>query len=114
MFLTSLSYETRVAYSATEAMGAVREFWPHVALLDIGLPGTDGYALARDIRDALGDRTPVLVAMTGYSGARDRADARAAGFAEHITKPIHTPRLAAVLRDLLHRTPPNALQGTTR
>lgn len=70
---------------------------PEVVLLDVGLPGMDGYEVARRIRAARGIRRPLLVAITGYGGAEDRERALAAGFDAHLTKPVEYPTLAALI-----------------
>ena len=70
---------------------------PEVVLLDVGLPGMDGYEVARRIRAARNFRRPLLVAITGYGGADDRERALAAGFDAHLTKPVEYPTLAALL-----------------
>jgi CheY-like chemotaxis protein len=71
---------------------------PHVVLLDIGLPGIDGYEVARRLRAA---STPsALVALTGYGQEEDRARARDAGFDGHLTKPVEPAVLARVLSDV--------------
>jgi CheY-like chemotaxis protein len=64
------------------------EFQPEVAVLDIGLPGLDGYDLARRLRDELGPRTPRLIAVTGYGRDSDRERSRIAGFDVHLVKPV--------------------------
>jgi CheY-like chemotaxis protein len=69
---------------------------PDVALVDIGLPGIDGFELARRLRTAEGNRT-FLVALTGYGAAEDRTRAMEAGFDTHITKPVEAARLAELL-----------------
>ena len=69
---------------------------PEIALVDIGLPGIDGYEVARRLRQHLGDGV-VLVALTGYGQPEDRRQARAAGFDTHLTKPIDPDALAEVL-----------------
>ena len=66
------------------------------ALLDIGLPGLDGYELARRIRNRPGP-APFLIALTGYGRAADRTAAMAAGFDAHLTKPFNPDDLARVL-----------------
>jgi CheY-like chemotaxis protein len=66
------------------ALGLARR--PDVAVVDVGLPGRDGYAVARGLRDALGDRV-TLIALTGYGQADDRRRTREAGFDAHLTKP---------------------------
>jgi CheY-like chemotaxis protein len=77
-----------------------------VALVDIGLPGFDGYHLARQVRDSGGSQV-FLIAMTGYGQPEDRRRAFEAGFDEHITKPIDLDTLQRVLRGLnqLRRQP---------
>ena len=70
---------------------------PEVVLLDVGLPGMDGYEVARRIRAARGIRRPLLVAITGYGGAEDRERALAAGFDAHLTKPVEYPTLSVLI-----------------
>jgi CheY-like chemotaxis protein len=71
---------------------------PDVALLDIGLPGMDGYQLARKIRSELNDQRIQLVALTGYGRSVDRQKVLEAGFNEHLVKPVDPVDLARVLR----------------
>lgn len=68
-----------------------------VVFVDIGLPGIDGYEVARRLSE-LGDKKPFLVAMTGYGQANDRAKALEAGFDHHVTKPASSSDLKAALR----------------
>jgi CheY-like chemotaxis protein len=69
---------------------------PEVVLVDIGLPGLDGYEVARRIRAARGSRV-LLVALTGYGQPEDHRSALAAGFDVHLTKPVELERLVAVI-----------------
>ena len=69
---------------------------PHIALVDIGLPGLDGYEVARRIRAEAGDAVH-LIALTGYGQPEDHARSREAGFDLHLVKPITADRLAATL-----------------
>jgi CheY-like chemotaxis protein len=69
---------------------------PNVALIDVGLPGFDGYEVARRARSHLGD-TPVLIAMTGYGQPDDRARAFEAGFDDHVVKPVSVEELSAAI-----------------
>jgi CheY-like chemotaxis protein len=66
---------------------AVGEFRPDIVFLDIGMPGIDGYQVARAIREMPGIGQPVLVALTGWGTADDRERSRTAGFDRHLTKP---------------------------
>ncbi|HLK91270.1 MAG TPA: hybrid sensor histidine kinase/response regulator [Polyangia bacterium] len=79
---------------------------PHVALVDVGLPGFDGYELARRARACLGQDL-VLIAMTGYGQPDDRAHAFEAGFDEHVVKPVSVEDLAAAMeRARARKAPP--------
>jgi signal transduction histidine kinase/ActR/RegA family two-component response regulator len=79
----------------TGAERAIRDA-PDAVLVDIGLPGLDGYEVARRVRAARGGGV-LLVALTGYGQAEDRRAALAAGFDVHLTKPVELERVAAVL-----------------
>ncbi len=72
-----------------------RDLHPEIALLDIGLPGMDGYALARRIRERASP--PVLMALTGYGDAAARQASASAGFERHLVKPIKLEVLAELL-----------------
>jgi signal transduction histidine kinase/CheY-like chemotaxis protein len=83
---------------------------PSVALIDVGLPGFDGYELARRARSHLGD-APVLIAMTGYGQPDDRARAFEAGFDDHVVKPVSVEELSAAIERM--RTKKMAAHGGT-
>ena len=101
--LRLVGYIVRVVHAPLAALALLDEFTPDAALLDIGLPGIDGYALAA----ALHRRHPALplIAITGYGQAHDRARALAAGFAEHLPKPASIQDIVAVLDRLLGNAP---------
>jgi PAS domain S-box-containing protein len=80
--------------AALERAAALR---PEVAILDIGLPGMDGYTLARLLRETPETRACVLVALTGYGQPEDRARATAAGFDAHLVKPVEPTALERVI-----------------
>jgi two-component system CheB/CheR fusion protein len=84
--------------NGTEALAAIEGTTPDVALVDIGLPGMNGYELARAIRGNGFHRIPRLIALTGYGQASDRKEAVAAGFDHHLTKPPDPKALDALLR----------------
>ena len=69
---------------------------PHIAVLDIAMPGVDGYELARQIR-GVADWTVKLIAVTGLGRACDKADAAEAGFDAHFTKPVAWAELAPLM-----------------
>ena len=95
-----LGNEVRTALDAAEALHVVQEFRPDVALLDIGLPVMDGYALAKRLREELAPDVPKLVALSGYGQDRDRERSRLEGFAAHLVKPVDVQLLADTLNAL--------------
>ena len=94
-----MGHRVRVAHDGRAALDAAATFHPDVALLDIGLPVMDGYELAARIRDQPGGRDIHLVAVTGYGQQRDRAASKAAGFAEHVVKPVDLERLREIIAE---------------
>ena len=97
-----LELDGYVVVTAAEGLAALdiaRTKHPDIALIDIGLPGLDGYEVARRLRAADGPQ-PMLVALTGYSQPQDRRDAEAAGFDAHLVKPVDPADLARVLTSL--------------
>jgi two-component system CheB/CheR fusion protein len=81
-------HDVRTAYSGADALRLAQEFEPQLALLDIGMPGMNGYELARRIRATDIGRSILLVATTGWGQEEDKRLAAAAGFDEHRTKPV--------------------------
>ena len=71
---------------------------PDVVLLDIGLPKLDGLEVARSLRARADGTRPLLVAMTGFGQAEDRARTAAAGFDHHLTKPVDPKLLRTLLQ----------------
>ncbi len=96
--LGMLGFDTRVAFDGPSALEAAHEFKPELAFLDLGLPVMDGFELARRLRET-GDVS--LVAVTGYGQQADRDRSRAAGFAEHLVKPVDLDTVQATLTRLL-------------
>jgi signal transduction histidine kinase len=99
LMLRAWKHQVLFASTGPDAVRVAREGRPDVALIDIGLPGFDGYAVAREIR---GEGTPWardvrLVALTGYGQASDRTRALAAGFDLHMLKPVDPAVLEGVL-----------------
>ncbi|HEV8676094.1 MAG TPA: ATP-binding protein [Methylomirabilota bacterium] len=97
--LSGDGHTVEVAGNAPEALERAGRFRPDVALIDIGLPGMDGYDLARRLR-ALEGPPMHLVALTGYGQASDRQRTREAGFEVHLVKPVDPEDLARVLAEL--------------
>jgi PAS domain S-box-containing protein len=93
--------------TAGDGPGALEEmerFRPEVVLLDIGLPGLDGYEVARAIRKQDGGRDALLVAVSGYGLPEDRARSRTAGFDDHLLKPVAPQILLDLVRDAPDRS----------
>jgi PAS domain S-box-containing protein len=90
-------HEVRVVCDGPTALVADRTFQPEVILLDIGLPGMDGYEVARQLRQQHGPARPLLVAVTGYGSREDKRQAHRVGFDLHLTKPIDPEQLEALL-----------------
>ena len=97
-------YEVHAAADGTEGLDLARTKQPEVALIDIGLPGFDGYEVARRMK-ALAASPPVMIALTGYSEPDDRERGRAAGFAAHLVKPVDPDDLTRLLTSLEIRGP---------
>jgi signal transduction histidine kinase/ActR/RegA family two-component response regulator len=93
MLLESLGHEVVAAIDGPSGVELGLASRPEVAIVDIGLPGFDGFEVGRRLREALGP-TLKLVALTGYGQAEDRERSRAAGFDLHLTKPAEADELA--------------------
>jgi CheY-like chemotaxis protein len=92
------AHEVRVAYDGLAALAAARDMNPDVVLLDIGSPKLDGLEVARSLRARGDGPRPLLVAMTGFGQAEDRARTAAAGFDHHLTKPVDPKLLQTLLQ----------------
>ena len=97
LLLGSFGDEVLVEYGPLAALERARERRPAVCLLDIGMPVMDGYELAARLRGLPGMAGALLVAVTGYSQEGDRERALAAGFDEHLAKPVDIERLRALV-----------------
>lgn len=93
LLLELAGHEVETAEDGTTGLAKLRRFRPDVALIDLALPGMDGYTVARMARQSSEARGIKLVALTGYGGAEDRDEALAAGFDVHLTKPVDPDRL---------------------
>jgi len=97
MLLRLEGHTIDLSYDARDALQRVHALRPDVMLLDIGLPHVNGYDIARTIRASAQLRGVRLVALTGYGQAEDRQRARAAGFDDHLVKPVDPVALHRVL-----------------
>ncbi|HVX12192.1 MAG TPA: response regulator [Pirellulales bacterium] len=90
-------HAVRVCNNACSALAAAPEFHPDAVLLDIGLPGMDGWQLAPLLRDALQDEELLLIAISGFQTEKDFLRSRAAGIDYHLPKPNYFDRLLELL-----------------
>lgn len=100
VWLESQGHEVRVCLDPIEALAAASVRPAQVYVLDIGLPGMDGNALARRLREDPRNRDATLIALTGYGQAQDILQSKEAGFDQHFVKPADPSRLAAVIDSL--------------
>ncbi len=98
MLLQVWGHQVRLAYDGLSGLKAARSFRPQVVFLDIGLPGLDGYEVARRLRQEFASELR-LVAMTGYGQEDDRRRAGEAGFDAHLVKPADPALLQRLLAD---------------
>ena len=96
LLLQAKGHHTRVAVEGEEALSVADEFQPNCVVLDLGLPGIDGYEVARRLRDRHGTRL-ILVALTGWAGKEVRAKAAEAGFDYHLVKPVNWEELEHIV-----------------
>ena len=112
--LATIGADARVAYDGQSALDLLDAFQPVGVFLDLGMPGMDGYELARRIRSRPDARDTVLIALTGWGQARDRRRTEAAGFIHHLAKPADLDTLQRVLDSLTRKPVPEAaLNGLT-
>jgi CheY-like chemotaxis protein len=89
-------HEVQVCHDGGEALATIAKFQPEVVLLDIGLPGMDGYEVARRLRTHPATESALLVALTGYGQEEDIRRSRAAGFDHHFVKPADVGALTTL------------------
>jgi len=98
ILLKADGHDVRTAHDGASALAMVESFQPDLVVLDIGLPGMNGYEIAQRIRSRPELGAPTLVARTGYGQQEDRKRARAAGFDHHFIKPADVGALQRLLR----------------
>ncbi|MBC7946045.1 MAG: response regulator [Burkholderiales bacterium] len=94
------AHQVSVATSGEEGVGLASSLAPEFVLIDIGLPDIDGYEVARRLRSNPATSRLRLIAITGYGMQEDRRSALAAGFDEHLAKPVELESLKALLSEL--------------
>src|SRR5215813_12853831 len=100
MLLKLDGHDVRVAHDGLAAVESALDFRPQVVLLDIGLPGLNGYEVARRLRRLNETKDIFLIALTGYGRTEDRVRALTSGFNYHITKPVDPGELDMILKKL--------------
>ena len=109
--LSSKGYEVRAATDAQQALELLRDFHPRMILMDLQLPGTDGYELTRRLKADPATSDIIIIALTAYAMRGDEEKALAAGCEGYITKPIDTRTLPGRIAEYLSadaRGPPAA------
>jgi PAS domain S-box-containing protein len=97
MVLEADGYDVRVAHEAKHALEVAAQFKPEIVLLDLGLPGMDGFQLAQEMRKQTATANALLIAVTGYGQAADRLRSQEAGFDHHLVKPVSAEEIQRVI-----------------
>ncbi len=105
VLLRLLGHDVRVAHDGPQALAAAAGGWPELVLLDIGMPGMDGYEVARRLRADPATAGAVLAALTGWGQEEDRRRSKEAGFDLHLVKPADLGELQRLLAELPARAP---------
>ena len=95
--LEAVGHELKQAHESAGALAKAKTFLPDVILLDIGLPGMNGYDLCRELRKDNRFKETLIIAQTGWGQERDRQLAKEAGFDQHLVKPLNFEQLAELL-----------------
>ncbi len=98
LLLQLSGHDVRTATTPAAALEIAPDYHPEVLLLDIGLPGMDGYELARRLKACRLPDNALLIAVTGYGQESDKKRSADAGFTHHLVKPIDPEALEATLR----------------
>jgi CheY-like chemotaxis protein len=101
--LQTAGYEVQTCFDGSTALTTADEFQPHACILDINMPGMDGYELARRLRERAGARPPILATVTAYDGFAHLEKAADSGFDLHFTKPADPREVADQLSDCLRK-----------
>ncbi|HEY2796546.1 MAG TPA: PAS domain S-box protein [Thermoanaerobaculia bacterium] len=92
--------QVRVAYDGVSALSVARDFRPHIAILDVGMPRMDGYEIARRVKSDSETRDTILIAVTGWGQAEDRRRSKDAGFDYHLVKPVDPSTLERLIETI--------------
>lgn len=111
--LHHLGHDAEGATSGMDALLRMDERQPDIAFIDVGMPMMTGYQVAASVRKRPWGATPVLIALTGWDGSEDRAQARAAGFDQVVVKPVDLAYIRILLERVRARTPRELLAEPT-
>jgi CheY-like chemotaxis protein len=106
MLLKTSGHDVRTAHTGPNALEATLDYQPNVVLLDIGLPGLNGYEVAKRIRQQPVLHNIVLVAMTGYGQETDRQLSQESGFDHHLVKPADFGKVQQILATISEKASP--------
>jgi CheY-like chemotaxis protein len=98
LLLRKEGHEVNIAPDGPAALRSAQVHQPDVVLLDIGLPGMNGYDVARHLHQQKGEKRPLLIAVTGHAEEKDRQQSEEAGIDLHLVKPVDPGQLNKVLR----------------
>jgi PAS domain S-box-containing protein len=101
MLLELQGFDVRIAHDGPSGLKLATEFRPKLILLDLGMPGMDGYAVVRTIRDTASISDTIVVALTGWGKDEDRRRTARAGFDHHLVKPVDPKELRGVLETFI-------------
>jgi two-component system OmpR family response regulator len=93
-------HDVEIAGNGSDALRMVKAYDPHVVALDLGLPGMDGYEVAKRIKQRANGKTPTMIAISGHGTQEDRRKSAEAGIAVHLVKPVDPQELKAVFKGL--------------
>ncbi len=97
-----LGHKVRLAYSGRHALETAKTFLPHAVLLDIGMPGMNGYEVCQIMKQSPELRKTAFIAQTGWDPKENKAMSKEAGFDHYLVKPIDTDALQKVFSSLIH------------
>jgi CheY-like chemotaxis protein len=105
MLVQESGHEARTAFDGLAVLEAALDYRPNVVLLDIGLPGLNGFEVAKQLRQQPTLKNVVLVAMTGYGQESDRKRSQEAGFDHHLVKPGDFGKVLQILATVSESLP---------
>ena len=100
MLVELLGHEVRTVFGGEEALAVAADFRPQVVLMDLGMPGIDGYEACRRMRAQPWGLTMAVIAVTGWGQEEDRRKTVLAGFDEHLVKPVEPALIVSTLNSV--------------